>query len=251
MARVLLAGESWSTTSIHTKGFDSFTTVEYREGGGALIGALEAGGHEVTFMPNHVAATDFPSDATALDSFDVVLLSDIGANTLLVPPATFTQGARSPNRLAALRDWTEAGGGLGMIGGYLSFQGIEAKANYRNTVLADLLPVTMETGDDREECPQGVGPRRVGDHPAVEGMEDEWPAILGYQRLEGRPGADVLATVDDHPLLVLGSAGSGRTLAFATDIGPHWAPEAFTDWHGFGVLWGRLAAWLASEDGWS
>ena len=86
MARVLLAGESWSTTSIHTKGFDSFTTVEYQEGAGALIGALESGGHQVTFMPNHVAATDFPTDPGGLSEFDAVLLSDIGANTLLLPP---------------------------------------------------------------------------------------------------------------------------------------------------------------------
>ncbi|VEA30618.1 Uncharacterized membrane protein [Salmonella enterica subsp. enterica] len=28
-----------------------------------------------------------------------------------------------------------------MIGGYLSFMGIEAKANYKNTVLAEVLPV--------------------------------------------------------------------------------------------------------------
>ena len=30
--RVLIAGESWVTHSIHQKGFDSFTTTEYVEG---------------------------------------------------------------------------------------------------------------------------------------------------------------------------------------------------------------------------
>ena len=60
MAEVLIAGESWSTTSIHVKGFDSFTTVAYEEGVDALRGALVSAGHEVTFMPNHVAAVDFP-----------------------------------------------------------------------------------------------------------------------------------------------------------------------------------------------
>ena len=30
--RVLIAGESWTTHSIHQKGFDSFTTTEYNEG---------------------------------------------------------------------------------------------------------------------------------------------------------------------------------------------------------------------------
>lgn len=128
MTRVLLAGESWSVTSIHTKGFDSFTTVEYAEGADALLAALRSAAHDVRFMPNHEAALAFPETVDALSDYDVVLLSDIGANTLLVPPATFTRGATRPNRLAALRDWTLAGGGLGMIGGYMTFQGIDRKS---------------------------------------------------------------------------------------------------------------------------
>lgn len=247
MPRILLAGESWSVTSIHTKGFDSFTTVEYAEGADHLLAALRGAGHDVTFMPNHVAAERFPWTVDELGQYDAVLLSDIGANTLLIPPATFTRGERRPNRLAALRDWTLAGGGLAMIGGYLTFQGIEAKANYRNTVLADVLPVEMETGDDREERPEGIHPTGVSGHPLVEGLDDEWPAILGYQRLVARSGTEVAATVGDHPLLVVGEAGEGRALAYATDIGPHWAPEPFTTWDGFAVLWDRAVRWLAGE----
>ena len=233
MSRVLLAGESWSVTSIHTKGFDSFTTVEYAEGADHLLAALRGAGHDVTFMPSHVAARAFPATRDELATYDAVLLSDIGANTLLIPPATFARGERVPNRLHALRDWTLGGGGLAMIGGYLTFQGIEAKANYRNTALAEVLPVELELGDDREECPQGVHPRSPGTHPLVAGLEGEWPAVLGYQRLVPRPGAEVVATVGEHPLLALGVAGRGWGLAYATDIGPNWAHDDFTDWPGF------------------
>ncbi|MGX6446980.1 glutamine amidotransferase [Patulibacter sp. S7RM1-6] len=245
MPRVLLAGESWSVTSIHTKGFDSFVTSEYAEGADDLLAALRAGGHDVTFMPNHVAAREFPGDTEALAAFDVVLLSDIGANTLLLPPDTFAKGARNPNRLEALRSWTLGGGGLGMIGGYLTFQGIEGKANYRNTVLADLLPVEMEIGDDREECPQGVAPATADPHPVTAGIEGDWPELLGYQRLAARPEATVAATIHGRPLLALGTAGAGRTLAYASDIGHHWAPSAFTGWEGFGRMWAQAADWLA------
>ena len=145
MPRVLIAGESWTTTSIHVKGFDSFTTVAYEEGVGALHDALLRSGHDVTFMPNHVAAVDFPYRIEELDAWDVVLLSDIGSNTLLIPPAVFSRFETKPNRLAVLRDWTRAGGGLAMVGGYLSFQGIEAKANYRGTPLpvVDISQLTM------------------------------------------------------------------------------------------------------------
>ena len=38
--QILIAGESWTTHSIHQKGFDSFTTTEYVEGVGWLRAAL-------------------------------------------------------------------------------------------------------------------------------------------------------------------------------------------------------------------
>jgi len=64
--RVLMAGESWTTHSTHVKGFDSFTTSSYNEGGTELIAALDAGGVEVTYQPSHVAADHFPSTREAL-----------------------------------------------------------------------------------------------------------------------------------------------------------------------------------------
>src|SRR5262249_14245831 len=159
LAHILIAGESWTTTSIHVKGFDSFTTVTYEEGVGALRDALLAGGHEVAFMPNHVAAASFPFSIDELAPYDVVILSDIGSNTLLIPPQTFAGSTPRPNRLAVLRDWTLGGGGLAMVGGYFSFQGFEAKANYRATPLAAVLPVELEAGDDRVESPESPVPR--------------------------------------------------------------------------------------------
>jgi uncharacterized membrane protein len=248
MTRVLVAGESWSVTSTHTKGFDSFTTAAYEEGGAALLGALEAGGFDVTYMPCHVAASNFPWTAEDLGDFDVVVLSDIGANTFLLPAQTFIRGQKTSNRLSVLREWTRDGGGLAMVGGYLSFQGIEAKANYRGTPLADALPVILEAGDDREEAPEGRAAHMVGSHAITDGIDTAFPPLLGYQRLVPKDTATVLAAFDDGaPLLVIDELGSGRTLAYASDIGPHWAPEEFTDWSGFAVLWQQAVAWLAGK----
>lgn len=126
MKKILIAGESWTVHSIHQKGFDSFTTTEYAEGVRWLKAALESGGWTVDYMPSHVAARDFPMTAEALAAWDCVMLSDIGANTLLLHPETFTKSRPLPNRLAAIRDYVQGGGGFVMVGGYLTFQGIDS-----------------------------------------------------------------------------------------------------------------------------
>ena len=209
--RVLIAGESWVTHSIHQKGFDSFTTTAYEEGVGPLRDALETGGVEVTYLPNHVAATDFPDTAAALADYAAVILSDIGANTLLLHPETFARSVPRPDRIAAIRDYVEAGGGLLMVGGYLTFAGIEGKARWSGTPVEEALPVTIEAADDRVESPAGATPlvRQPG-HPIVAGLPTKWPDLLGYNRVLPKDGTDVVVTVGDDPLIVAGAFGSGR-----------------------------------------
>jgi uncharacterized membrane protein len=109
-----------------------------------------------------------------------------------------------------------------MVGGYLSFTGIEAKANYRNTPLAVVLPVELEAVDDREETPQGaIATLTEPGRALLPALQSEWPPILGFQRLTAKAGTQTLAVVDGHPLVVLGAAGAGRSAAVATDMGPH------------------------------
>jgi len=246
--RILIAGESWTVHSIHQKGFDSFTTTEYAEGVRWLKAALEKGGWDVTFQPSHVAARDFPFTPEDLAAYDVVLLSDIGANTLLLHPETFTKSRVLPNRLASIRDYIANGGGLVMVGGYLTFQGIDAKAQYAGSPIEEALPVTIEKGDDRVEAPQGIAPvvTEAG-HPIVAGLEATWPILLGYNRIAAKPGATLVASVGEDPLIVAGTFGQGRSVAFASDCGPHWAPPPFVDWAGYEKLWTQLCDWAAGQ----
>lgn len=243
--RVLIAGESWTVHSIHQKGFDSFTTTEYAEGVRWLRAALEAGGWDVNFMPSHVAAREFPATAEALADYACVILSDIGANTLLLHPETFTRSTVLPNRLHAIRDYVAAGGGLVMVGGYMTFQGIDGKAQYAGTAVEEALPVTLSRWDDRVESPQGVVPQLVSDHPALAGVPREWPALLGYNRVEAKADGQVLATVGPDPLLAVGSFGGGRSVAFTSDCGPHWAPPPFVEWDGYTPLWQGIVRWAS------
>jgi uncharacterized membrane protein len=244
-----LAGESWTTTSYHTKGFDTFVTSKYEEGAGPFLTALRGGGIETDYLPNHLAMNSFPDSVEGLARYDVCVLSDIGANTLSLPAAVFESSQIRPSRLAAIADWVAQGGSLLMVGGYLSFQGFNAMANYRNTVLADVLPVELEPGDDREECAYGPRPTVVDPgHPIVRSLPVEWPPILGFQRLRPKAGAGVVAEVEGHPLIVIGRHGAGRTAALATDMSSHWLPAAFLEWDGYPKLFRQLIQWLGSGD---
>lgn len=244
--RVLIAGESWTVHSIHQKGFDSFTTTEYAEGVSWLRAALEKAGWAVTYQPSHVAAREFPTTAEALAEYDCVILSDIGANTLLLHPDTFVRSKALPNRLHAIRDYVGQGGGFVMVGGYLTFQGIDAKAQYAGSAIEEILPVTLHRHDDRVECPQGVTPVvSDGGHPMAAGLDGQWPQLLGYNQLIAKPGATVVAKVGEDPLLVAGSFGEGRAVAFTSDCGPHWAPPDFVEWGGYDRLWGQVVDWAA------
>ena len=246
--RILIAGESWTVHSIHQKGFDSFTTTEYAEGVRWLKAALEKGGWAVTYQPSHVAAREFPFTAEELAAYDCVVLSDIGANTLLLHPDTFSKSRPLPNRLHAIRDYVANGGGFVMVGGYLTFQGIDAKGQYAGSAAEEALPVTLMRADDRVETPQGIAPRVTdASHPIAAGLEGDWPDLLGYNRVSAKPGATLVAQVGEDPLIVAGQIGKGRGVAFTSDCGPHWAPPPFVEWEGYDRLWTQIADWAAGK----
>lgn len=245
---ILLAGESWVMHTIHQKGFDSFTTTAYGEGHQWLSKALSGAGFDVEHLPNHLANDHFPMTSEELAKYDAVILSDIGANTLLLHSDTFVKSEKRPNRLESIREYVAQGGGLVMVGGYLTFQGIDAKGRYAGSPVEAALPVTMLTVDDRVEAPQGAAPE-VSDsgHPIVAGLADSWPDLLGYNRLLARNEATVIAEVEGDPLIVAWEYGKGRAVAFASDCGPHWAPPEFVEWDGYARLWSQLAGWVTGD----
>jgi uncharacterized membrane protein len=248
MTSVLVAGESWVSESTHFKGFDSFTSVTFHTGIEPLREALSAAGVEVTHLPAHEVPAHFPSSVDELSAYEAVILSDIGANSILLHPDTWLDGKRRPNRLAVLADWVRHGGGLAMAGGYLSFQGFEGKAFFRGTPVDDVLPSVISPYDDRVEAPEGVDPKVIdADHAVLAGVDGGWPFLLGYNRFTVKDDARVLAEVGTDPLLAVREVGRGRTLAWASDIGPHWCPDEFVAWPGYATLFTNAVRWLGGE----
>lgn len=248
MSRVLLAGESWISEATHFKGFDSFTSVTFHTGADDFIEALAREAIVVEQMYAHDVPNRFPGTLEALAAFDVVILSDIGANSFYLSQDTWNHGRPGTDRLKLLGDWVRAGGGLMMAGGYMSFQGFQARANFARSPLADVLPVVMSDYDDRVECPEGVRPALARpDHPIGAAWRGSAPAILGYNRVTAKPEATVVATVGSDVLIAAADVGKGRSLVWTTDIGPHWCPVELTRWDGFDRLMAAMIRWLRRE----
>lgn len=251
---VLLVGESWVSSSTHFKGFDQFGSVTFHTGAKPLKAALEGSHYNLTFMPAHEAAEEFPFEKGALDQWDVIILSDIGSNSFLLPQAVWLDSKTVPNRLKIIREWVEDGGALLMAGGYLSFQGIDGKARWRKTPVEDTLPVMCQPWDDRVEIPEGaVADILLPKHDIVKDLSSPWPYVLGVNEVEvkDQDHIEVIAKLPDehggHPLLVVGHYGKGRTAAWTSDISPHWLSPEFCAWEGYAKLWINMFDWLTAR----
>ena len=245
--KMLFAGESWLTHNMEVKGWDDFSVGGY----GTEIDRIHAAMDEfaeITHLPSHLVGEKFPSTMEELKTYDVVILSDVGANTLLLHPLVFTQSVRFPNRLQLLADYVEQGGALGMMGGYMTFQGIGGKGCYHGSPIEKALPVDFLPYDDRQEHPEGidlkVDPQR---HPALKGLPEEWPYLLGYNKAVAKPGAQVAVEYQGDPILSFYEYGKGRSFAWASDCAPHWMPPAFCEWEYIHLFWKNMIDWVVQR----
>lgn len=242
----LFAGESWNTYATHTKGTTAYTTAGYAEGATELIDGLRSNGHQVNYLPNHEVVEGFPYSASDLSKFDAVILSDVPADALLLPKAVFVDGQRRPNRFKALKEYVGQGGALLMIGGYMSFAGFEGRARYAATSIADIMPVEIAGVDDRVEEPEGIVPVPQKPHAILEGLPNEWPYFLGYNKVVPRSEAEVLLEANGDPILAVSQFGDGHVAAFTSDCSPHWGSPEFMEWEYYHRFWNQLLCWLVS-----
>lgn len=252
MKPILLAGETFLVTSTVAKGYDVGSSASLANGATRFISALNGAGIAVTQFGGERCETDFPRNLDALDDYSAVVLSDVGALSLLLTPET-RQGLPGVNRLEILRQWVEAGGGLMMAGGYTSFQGMDGMARYHGTPIEDCLPVECLPHPDGLEAPEGITAEILeNEHPILADLT-EFPPILGLNKVAVRKDPEVRTVAEapyrglNFPLLSTRTYGEGRTLAWTTDIGPHWLSRPFLDWKGYDTLMSRMVRWVARD----
>ncbi len=248
MSNILVVGEQWSSALTELKGPISFSVGAYTEQGDELINALKAGGHKVTRIVTCHVAQFFPEDLKSLKEYDVICVSDVGADAFLFHPEMLAKSVRHPNRLTLLKEYVEQGGGLVMVGGWMSFSGIDGKARYQGTAVEEVLPVTCLTYDDRQEKPEGVVPEVVlASHSILKNVPAAWPFFLGYNRVKAKKGAKTILSIGKDPFVCVQDCKKGRTAAFMSDCAPHWGPPGFLEWKGYRIFWNNLVGWLSGK----
>ena len=252
MKRVLLAGETFTLVQAAVSGFSIGQSSRYANGATHFLAAMQGTDFLIEQLPSERCEGDFPQSPEALQDYSAVILSDIGALTLLSTPES-RQGHVSVNRLRLLCDYVGNGGSLMMAGGYTSYQGMEGQARFHETPVEDCLPVICLSHSDGIEAPEGLLPAVVTSHPIVAAAPSTWPPVLGMNRVIARTTPDTTLIADAEyrgrrlPVLAVREFGAGRTLAFMTDIGPHWMSQPFLDSENYRQLMRGMVGWLCRE----
>jgi hypothetical protein len=196
-----------------------------------LAGVMAASGLGFDYLPSDVPLSvemaSAPRKLFIVSDYSSKMISDAAADQLL----------------KRVRD---DGAGLLMVGGWESFHGFGG--NYDGTEIGRALPVEISSTDDRVNCDQPALLLRMEDHVSLAGLpwDQRPPTIGGFNRVIVKPASATILLVqrfsaifqngrfevtptEQHPLLVLGTHGKGRTAALMTDLAPHWV-GGFVDW---------------------
>jgi uncharacterized membrane protein len=250
--KALYVGDSEVVLNRYLVGADVIEQSYFNDNGRWFREAMAAEpGIEVRHITPHSVATEFPATLDDLKRYDVVIFSDVGYNSMifypgLTPPYVYPLG---PDRVGMVRAFVEQGGGFLMVGGYLSFAGLNGIARWADTNIETILPVNIAHHDDRVEVTQGFRFEvRQPDHPIVAGLpwKDAAWTLCGYNRVKLKQGAALIASYQDDPFIACWDYRSGRTAIFASDFAPHWAGD-FVHWPHYSAFWGQMLHWLAKS----
>lgn len=126
--KVLYVGDTQVNVQTSIKGIDSWTFTYYSDSAHYLI-------------------RDMPSTVDEFGKYDCVILSDLGFNSVNLQPGN-TEAMRipmGPDRIQGLHDYVVQGGLFMMIGGWLSFSGIQGKGLWGGTKIEEVMPITCES----------------------------------------------------------------------------------------------------------
>jgi len=195
-----------------------------------LASIIYSNGYCFDYIPS---LSPFPTHLE-LEHYALVILSDYPARNF------------SKIQLKALADYVRRGGSILMIGGWESYTGLMKE--YTATPLADILPVSLESNDDRRNLPQGcvvlptsrcterlksldwMAPPLIGGYNQITPLTRSSVHLIGKKLVIGNSTELQLGIMPDEiPLLVSKPCSQGFVAALAFDLAPHWI-GGMVDW---------------------
>ena len=211
---------------------------------------------------DELALIPFPTDelfSEHLGSFDLVVFQNFEY-------APYQMAGYLP----AIRDYVLRGGAFAMVGGDSSF----GSGGYAETALGEILPVTMPpagTPETRALVMGSFAPElspALSRHPLLTLLPDPGANAEAWARLAPLEGANTITGLRgdgrallfhprEHtpdgapmPILAVGTAGRGRTLALATDTSWKWGITtggSTGDASAYERFWDRALRWLTHD----
>jgi uncharacterized membrane protein len=190
-------------------------------------------GYEVKICNARTDGAEHLPSAEELAAYPLVILSDVTADSL---PAPWVD---------ALKNHVRRGGALLTLGGPFTY----GLGRFNDKKLDETLPVELTVFDLKWEK-QGQPFTGAREHPLLHGVDlTGAPMVYWIHQVKPKPGADVVLTAGNHPLLVTGRYGKGRVAAFlGTPLGePPPGQKPFWEWSGWPTLMANTVAWLMSK----
>ncbi len=248
---VLYAGDTQVNMITSMKGIDTWSFSYYSDSARYLRNALN---EHPDIVCDHIKGGDaiekLPSTVEEMQKYDCIIVSDLGYNNIVFQPGNIepVRIPMGPDRVAALKQYVLGGGGFMMIGGWLSFSGLQGKGLYGGTLVEEIMPVNCEPRgvDDRIETTEGFDLHFDNiDHPIVKGLPwDEKYMFMGYNKVFMKEDAELIASYKGDPIIAARNVEKGRSIVFTSDVGPHWA-GSFLQWSAYAEFWQRMALWCS------
>lgn len=191
---------------------------------------------------DRIDSTDSPPTDFCDKTYSLYIISDYPSNRFL------------PGQMEHIADSvTNRGSGLLMIGGWESYHGLAGE--YNQSPLTEILPVIMQSSDDRKCAASGIfvvpaNADSAPKHPILNSLP--WntpPSAVGYNEVIPKTDSQTLLEgvlcdvrlfwgeelafepMKWVPILVVraGTDFAGRVAAFTSDVAPHWV-GGLVDW---------------------
>ncbi len=189
------------------------------------------GGRNQTFL-------NFPETAEELFKHRLLVFCDVDIQSL------------SLKQKKMILEFVSRGGGLVLLGGHKAFD----RGGIRNSLLADLLPVSFRPSEDMPFAGRGQSTALVkgSAHPTTEFMKmDLKPVCFWWHSTKAKEGATTLLSLDKgDPAVVVGAFGKGRVACVLMTChgDPATGENPFWNWPAWPVFLRDLCWWITGKE---